>query len=724
MPTDWIVEVRDASRARVGQLADLDFTDVLIVPRANTLGSWSIKLPDTIVDDQGVRVPHAMCAALRAENAGIIVYGPNGFQFNGPMISATQDRSPEDPPGTWTIEGVSDTAQIANSIAFPQPSNSDVTTQTVANDVRTDVAERLIRSFVSANIGPAATVARKVAGLTLAADGGHGPTLTRSPRFQNLLELCQNIGTLGNLLFDVVQVGSNLQLQVTVPQDVSSSVRWDIDNNQIQRLRYSYAAPKATHVYVAGQGEGTDRTIIEVTTPASILAAAIWGRREVFLDQRQTDDLGELTDAGLEILTESGSTVKSLDIVPSSDIADGFMTDWFLGSLVSIVVGTQTVVAPIAEIPIAINGDGIFIGAVVGDSTGFDWEALLYGKTAALESRVARIETTLEVPSSLYSQAQVDSLIAAARLAAVQSASTQGNAIINGAFDFWQRGTSFASPASGSYTADRTRVEWNGTGTRTISRQAFAPGTAPVAGYESAFFYRFAQSVAGSGGTMNNFYQQPIEGVRCFAGQQVTVSFWAKADAARTVTPILTQHFGTGGSPSGNVSTNGAAQSVGTTWQRYSATVTVPSIAGKTIGTSGTDALILTLQSSTLNATQTIDIWGVQVESGPTATAFVRAGRTIAGEQSLCWRYYQFHDYIVGSGDSAGYKFAVNPLGQLLRATPATLIADTKSGPTMGTVYSSNTNQAALGKGGFYNGQGATAGAFVIFTNVIISAEL
>lgn len=298
------------------------------------------------------------------------------------------------------------------------------------------------------------------------------------------------------------------------------------------------------------------------------------------------------------------------------------------------------------------------------------------------------------------------------------------NGFINGAFEFWQRGVSFASPASGSYTADRCFVDWNGTGTRTISQQAFTPGASPVAGYEGSSFYRFAQSVAGTGGTYNNVLLQKIEGVRSFAGRTVTVSFWAKADAARTVTPILIQNFGTGGSPSGAVTVNGVAQAVTTAWQRFSNTIVVPSIAGKTLGSAGNDHLILVLQSGTINATQTIDIWGIQIEEGSAATAFVRAGGDLTGEQLLCWRYYQLHDYIVGSGDSAGYKFGTNPMGQLLRATPTTLLADTKSGPTLGTTYSSNTNQAALGKGGFYNGQGATAGAFVVFTNVRIDAEL
>jgi hypothetical protein len=76
------------------------------------------------------------------------------------------------------------------------------------------------------------------------------------------------------------------------------------------------------------------------------------------------------------------------------------------------------------------------------------------------------------------------------------------NPVLNSDFGIWQRGTSFVNPTSASYIADRLRAAFNGTGaTRTLSRQAFAAGTAPVAGYEGQYYYRFSQTVAGTGGT-------------------------------------------------------------------------------------------------------------------------------------------------------------------------------------------------------------------------------
>ena len=212
------------------------------------------------------------------------------------------------------------------------------------------------------------------------------------------------------------------------------------------------------------------------------------------------------------------------------------------------------------------------------------------------------------------------------------------NKIINGDFNIWQRGTSF-TPTNSTYTADRFAMTSDGTGaTRTITQQTFTPGTAPVAGYEGRFFLRYSQTVAGSGGTGNYLFHR-IEDVRTFAGQTVTLSFWAKADATRVVTLTLGQLFGTGGSPSSQVDTSLGTVSLTTSWVRYTATVAVPSISGKTIGTANNSNLQVLFTYPT-NATMTIDLWGVQLEAGSVATSFTTATGTLQGELAACQRYY------------------------------------------------------------------------------------
>jgi hypothetical protein len=219
------------------------------------------------------------------------------------------------------------------------------------------------------------------------------------------------------------------------------------------------------------------------------------------------------------------------------------------------------------------------------------------------------------------------------------------NKIINGDFNIWQRGTSF-SPASsvGVYLADRFNCYVEGSGaTRTISQQTFTTGSAPVSGYEGRFFLRYAQSVGPSAGIGNNLLRQFIEGVRTFAGQTVTFSFWAKASSSMTVELIdLIQDMGLGGSPSSNTQTVLATNvSIGTSWTRYTYTATLPSLSGKTLGTSGNDNLAIRLNMPTgSGATFTFDTWGWQLEAGSTATTFTTATGNPALELAACQRYY------------------------------------------------------------------------------------
>jgi hypothetical protein len=157
------------------------------------------------------------------------------------------------------------------------------------------------------------------------------------------------------------------------------------------------------------------------------------------------------------------------------------------------------------------------------------------------------------------------------------------NHIINGAFDFWQRGTTFNNMSSGSYTADRFLYSWDGNGTMNCSRQTFTPGSAPVSGYEGTYFIRGNVGTAGTSTVLDLNHR--VEDVRSLAGQTVTLSFWAKADSARTCYTWLIQQFGGGGSTDVYTGINANAFSVTTSWQRFTFTGVLPSLTGKTIGT-------------------------------------------------------------------------------------------------------------------------------------------
>ena len=264
------------------------------------------------------------------------------------------------------------------------------------------------------------------------------------------------------------------------------------------------------------------------------------------------------------------------------------------------------------------------------------------------------------------------------------------NKVINGNFGIWQRGTS-GFGAGGVPNADRFFFYGDGTGvTRAITQQTFTPATAPVAGYESQYFFRYNQSVAGTGGALNRFYTK-IEDVRTFATNPVTLSFWAKADAARTVTAAVTQNFGSGGSGSVQTALTGSA-SVTTSWTRFSFTGTVPSISGKTVGTSSYLEVAIDFP---VNVIETIDIWGVQLEYGSVATPFQTATGTIQGELAACQRYYQIAGNIYGFANGAGTIEGVCAITQMRTTPTVAMLTSTPYAESIPSVTARNGTAAA-----------------------------
>lgn len=254
------------------------------------------------------------------------------------------------------------------------------------------------------------------------------------------------------------------------------------------------------------------------------------------------------------------------------------------------------------------------------------------------------------------------------------------NKIINGDFGIWQRGTSISLTSGNSfYFADRFYGSCNfSAGTASFSQQTFTPGTAPVAGYEGQYFARLT---CGSTSTHFSTYQK-IEDVRTFAGTTATYSFWAKASTNVTVALYGVQNFGSGGSANTDVTISPSTASLTTSWQRFTATVTVPSVSGKTIGTGSALTIGYYYSSGTINSA-TIDLWGVQLEAGSVATAFQTATGTLAGELAACQRYYyRITEFQIAGGTQSAAEnkvfFALNSFnGVQMRTTPTAAFEST-----------------------------------------------
>jgi len=227
------------------------------------------------------------------------------------------------------------------------------------------------------------------------------------------------------------------------------------------------------------------------------------------------------------------------------------------------------------------------------------------------------------------------------------------NLIINGGFDVWQRGTSLSITTSNFRIADQWVTYPGSSGSGTASRQSFALGQTDVPGEPN---YYLRMDMTGAASSAPNI-QHRIEDVRTAAGQEVTLSFYAKCGSGTVVVdPIIRQYFGTGGSPSSSVDISPNDITLTTSWQRFTRTFTMGSLSGKTLGTDNMHQIQIRLQLPT-STTYTVDIAQVQFEIGDTATTFEH--RSYGEELALCSRYYHTSfsgETTIGGSHPANYS--------------------------------------------------------------------
>jgi hypothetical protein len=231
---------------------------------------------------------------------------------------------------------------------------------------------------------------------------------------------------------------------------------------------------------------------------------------------------------------------------------------------------------------------------------------------------------------------------------------------------------------------------------------------------------------ANNGCTLMNNYNI-IEDVRTFAGQTATFSFWAKADAAATFDSFfLQQNFGSGGSGSVNTSITLSSTSLTTAWTRYTATIAIPSVSGKTIGT-GSNIAILTRQPLSAGVVRngTYDYWGWQLEAGSVATPFQTLTGSIQGELAACQRYYYrqtapqvYSTMGTGVNTSTTQCICSVPLPVTMRVPPtsvdfSTLALNDLNGNTV-TAVTSVTFDATTGNNGWGSINAAVASGLTI----------
>jgi hypothetical protein len=291
----------------------------------------------------------------------------------------------------------------------------------------------------------------------------------------------------------------------------------------------------------------------------------------------------------------------------------------------------------------------------------------LSGKTVTYRSIVAG-----DIASNAITTAKInDAAVSHTKMANSGAELGMRNRLINGNFNFWQRGTSRTILSSGTpYLADR----WCGAvGYQNGAHQRSAISSPPT-GLSSQYAMRvssFTTSEAAGGSRLD--CGQKIESINCYdlSGKTITVSFWMRASAATwtsvsnttdsafnnfgcrvqynttTTDTAISTDTGDGSTTvtavSGTNATNGTTQltiangSLPTTFTKYTFTSTVPA---------NTKNLTVRFASSNLGSTASAGtVWyevaDVQLEEGSTATPFEL--RQYGTELALCQRYFNIY---------------------------------------------------------------------------------
>ena len=274
------------------------------------------------------------------------------------------------------------------------------------------------------------------------------------------------------------------------------------------------------------------------------------------------------------------------------------------------------------------------------------------------------------------------------------------NILINGAFQFWQRGTSFNSNVYGS-----DRWKFYAPGGHAYSRSTDTPdyglATQPT-GFE------FSASLGGSGdatGLTQFVESKNSKHIPTSGTTKVILSFYVKHTTNSGTAKILSSIGTLDSADNSGASTTRGTQTHNTTtgWARYTheitgATLTSAAANGIQIGIrhngSGTTAFLLT---------------GCQLEISESVTPFEH--RFVGEELTLCMRYFQRVGEITASnlGSMPGIQSTRNTTNQALlsyqcpvplRTTPSVSKSGTFTlygsgqGITMGSILAVSTNQA------------------------------
>jgi hypothetical protein len=292
--------------------------------------------------------------------------------------------------GKVTVNFADDMAWVAARLTYPDPA---LTPEAQVIDAWTysGNAETALRTAVNLNAGPGALTPRVVPRLALGAVAGVGlPVDVTAERMEPLGDVLRRIADLGGGLgFQTRQQGTQILFEVYQPADKTASVRFSFSLGNMKYLAYEVTSPTATAAIVGGQGEGSDRYMLERVNAAS---QAAWGRSEILVSRAGSADVADLQADGDKALVDGDQTVRLPSNVADTptqrygihyNLGDKVAIESFPGEQVADIVRTVHLQAwPTA---------GEVVSATVGSQAASSDPAWIQ-RLRAIDARVGRLE--------------------------------------------------------------------------------------------------------------------------------------------------------------------------------------------------------------------------------------------------------------------------------------------------------------------------------------------
>jgi hypothetical protein len=305
---------------------------------------------------------------------------------------------------------------------------------------------------------------------------------------------------------------------------------------------------------------------------------------------------------------------------------------------------------------------------------------------------------------------------------------TGRNYLINGGFDFWQRGTTWSG--SGYSAADRWYVSIAGTTTMTREDSDLPSNS------QFKYGVRITTGDSASYGQLYQALEEMI--VRNIRGKTVTVSGYVKVSGNYSGSQYLNVDFNTSTDALLSQSTNTSSTPIGNAvdaanWKYFSVSFVIPTNAyGLRLGF---------IPDQAQPSGSIVRYTGLKMELGSQATPFNRAGGTIAGELAACQRYYYKTyniDVTPGTVTDPGYlvcdipSFRITRHGFRLPVTMRTTPSVAVYNPATGGAGTIRTNAAtnftlngpfAIGTSGGFFDFNPSSGEYGVY-HLVAQAEL